>query len=152
MWRLVYILLLVGVILLMLSLVALAQQVMVTPGDRFAWPMVGAPGLEALKTYRYEVEVDGSIRREALTEVSCEVTLVSTDDGKILRASGTAYECSAVYPTMSLGGHKIRVRAVDISVPGIAVEGAWSSPIVIVMTPMRPPVPGAIRVIKPTTR
>lgn len=124
--------------LLLSTLVGLAQQQVqqrsVVPGDRFAWEMVGP--LPLIESYRYEVEIDGQIRRDPLGDVQCE-------------AVKDVVRCSAAYPSSTLGGHLMRVRPVDVSVPGLpAVEGDWMPYVYYVMR-TKPPAMKPTEPVKP---
>ena len=113
-----------------------AQQASVTAGDRFGWDMTG-PGLAAIKSYRYEIEIDGQRHREALTGVQC-------DWGE----PPVPFVCTAPLPP-AIGAHAVRVRSIDVSVPGLpAIEGEWSPLFLYVMRPVQP-TPGKLRVVKP---
>lgn len=128
MTRAVYFFAALGIALLLLTLMALAQSVprrSLVPGGRLEpWEAVGP--LALIESYRYEVEVDGAIRQDPLADVKCEVVK-------------DVVRCSALAPTMGLGGHLLRIRPVDISVPGFpAVEGKWMPPVYYLMRPVPP--------------
>lgn len=112
------------------------KQVSVSLGDRFVWNMDG-PGLALIKSYRYEIEIDGVIQKEALTGVECNIG-----------PAPIKFECSALIPP-ALGVHKIRVRSIDVSIPGMpSIEGPWSSLFYYIMR-TTPIAPSKIRVAKP---
>jgi hypothetical protein len=114
--------------LFLLTLVMVAQQVPrynLVPGDRLIpWEATGSVSL--IQSYRYEVEIDGQIRKDALADVQCE-------------AVKDVVRCTALAPTMNLGGHLVRIRPVDVSVPGFpSVEGKWMPPVYYMMRPVPP--------------
>jgi len=132
--RAIYVVLAIVIALLLLTLEPLAQAVSVSPGDRFSWPMTGS--LPLIQSYRYEVEVDGRVLPIALTDVTCAL-------------EGEALECTAPIPLI-VGQHVLRVRAIDVSIPGVAsAPGAWSPLWPYVMSPTQPPTPGRPRPVKP---
>jgi len=124
----------------MLWLTAQLTAISVVPGDQFAWEQTG-PSLAVIRTYRFEVEVDGRMLPEPLADVQCNVAPP---------APGASFECTAPVP-IKLGQHLVRVRAVDTTLSGAAsVEGAWSPGFFYVMRPV-PNAPAKIRVVKPKT-
>jgi hypothetical protein len=132
--RTFYLLAAIVIALLLTTLTLLAQAVVVVPGDRFSWPMAGS--LPLIQSYRYEVEVDGRILPTALINVTCAL-------------EGEALDCTAPIPVI-VGQHVLRVRAIDVSIPGVAsAPGAWSPLWPYVMTPAQPPTPGRPRSVKP---
>jgi hypothetical protein len=119
-------------------------QASVSPGDRFAWNMAG-PGIEAVRSYRYEVEVDGRRLPEPLAGVECDVIVTVLGEAT---NNPEPFECTGPIPT-AVGSHALRVRSIDVSVPGLsAIEGAWSPLFAYVMRPV-PPAPMRLRVVKP---
>lgn len=112
------------------------EQVSVFAGDRFIWDMDG-PGLALIRSYRYEIEIDGVIQKEALLTVECNIG-----------PAPIKFECSALIP-FKLGVHNIRVRSVDVTIPGMSsIEGPWSPMFFYIMRTI-PVAPTKIRVVKP---
>lgn len=112
------------------------EQTSVSLGDKFTWDMDGL-GLALIKSYRYEIEIDGVVQKESLTGVECNIG-----------PAPIKFECSALIPA-KLGVHNIRVRSIDVSIPGMpSIEGPWS-PLFYYIMRTTPVAPSKIRVTKP---
>ena len=85
-------------------------EVRVSPGDRLGWTQQAADAVE-VASFQFALYVDGS--RTTLAGASCT-------------ASGTAFECSAVLPTLSAGTHTLELASFVID-GAVTIESGRSA-------------------------
>ena len=92
-------------------------DVRVSPGDRLGWVQQAVDAAE-IATFQFALYIDGT--RATLTSVSCASA-----------ASGTAFDCSALLPTLSTGTHTLELASFVVD-GSVTIESARSGALRVV--------------------
>jgi glucose/arabinose dehydrogenase len=92
-------------------------EVRVSPGDRLGWTQQAADAAE-IASFQFALYVDGN--RTTLTSVSCARA-----------ASGTAFDCSAMLPTLSTGAHTLELASFVVD-GSATIESARAGPLRVI--------------------
>jgi glucose/arabinose dehydrogenase len=92
-------------------------EVRVSPGDRLGWTQQAADAAE-VATFQFALYVDGA--RTMLSSVSCARA-----------ASGTAFDCSALLPTLSTGTHTLELASFVVD-GSVTIESVRSGPLRVI--------------------